>query len=333
MDKQSKFIPENAVAFKHAARDLQRAYPLSLQQSQELLARVYGYADLHELQQTIAKQLPPGPYPNDLDTMPRVLFRLNAAERFLTQVPPECRMPIGRLTFQDLCLLESPDIRREAMSFHNLVEAELDPASRPRATDLAPKDYVQFDACEDDVYVHFGIGKAKKEGYFPLNFTGKVNITASNYILEQLDGPRTEQDRYRLLKTLYGVWGNHPNNPLCLAQLLEFTCGEAGDELDGAVAQEMWPIAQRARELFEQIIPKDFKGQIEPNCVSFNYPNGVENHYYLSTLYWGAVCLFVLEQDKKALAWARRCLRLHPGDRFGARFLIDQMTNKGTSDR
>jgi hypothetical protein len=67
MASPTRFVPANAADFKRAAKDLQHTYPLTLQQSQELLARMYGYADLHELQQALLKGLPPGPYISELD--------------------------------------------------------------------------------------------------------------------------------------------------------------------------------------------------------------------------------------------------------------------------
>lgn len=319
MDTPSKFVPETAEAFKRAARDLQRAYPLSLQQSQELLARVYGYADLHELQQTLAKQLPPGPYRHEMDLESALTFRVQVASRFAKHLPPGCRMPRGYTTVDELCLLEDPATRRDAMAFNGLVERELDPSTRPVEADLTTEDYVQFDAVEADDWDR---GRSKKEGDFLVNYMGKVVGEATHYLVEMLGRPTSGEERAELLDRLKGIANNHPRDPLCMARILDFVCSQSEEEMDESIAQEMWPAAQRARKLFDQVIPKDFRGNIDPY--------GEQNYLYLATLYWGAVCASTLGQEKKALAWARRCLRLNPNDSFGARFLVEELD--GTSD-
>lgn len=55
-----KFVPESIEVFKRAARDLQRCYPISLQKSQEALARAYGYPSLHSLQEHLKLSPKPG---------------------------------------------------------------------------------------------------------------------------------------------------------------------------------------------------------------------------------------------------------------------------------
>ena len=58
----SKFRPKNLGAFSQYSKHLAWLLNLSLQRAQELLARIYGWADLHELQQALKVRSPAGPF-------------------------------------------------------------------------------------------------------------------------------------------------------------------------------------------------------------------------------------------------------------------------------
>jgi hypothetical protein len=329
MASPTRFVPANAADFKRAAKDLQHTYPLTLQQSQELLARMYGYADLHELQQALLKGLPPGPYISELDWEDAMAFLRKASERFVKEIKALAGWPlypVGHVTYEDLLLLDAPARRRNAMNFHRDVQVELSRMSAEPDKTKGPSDYMVFDVLEYDFP---GFPKVKPQGVFALTYPGKVLNTAVHHLIESLDGPRTSDERERLLTQLGFVLDSHPNSPIAAARFLQLSCNalyedwEEGLEIEAA--REQWALAQQGRSLFEKIIPKDFKGRIEPRLVSGRYPHGVENDLYLDTLCWGAYCAESVGDMKKALAWARRYLRFSTRDYFGAGEIVDRL--------
>jgi hypothetical protein len=59
---RSQFVPASKLDFSRYAKNLAWLIGRPQQECQEILARIYGYADLHELQQQLDKGLEPGPY-------------------------------------------------------------------------------------------------------------------------------------------------------------------------------------------------------------------------------------------------------------------------------
>ena len=62
MTVSTRFRPESKQVFSQYAGDLARELNIPLQAAQELLARIYGYANLHELQQLLKDKGAPGPF-------------------------------------------------------------------------------------------------------------------------------------------------------------------------------------------------------------------------------------------------------------------------------
>lgn len=326
-----KFVPANAADFKRAAKDLQHAYPLTLQQSQELLARMYGYADLHELQQALGKGHPPGPYISELEWEDAMAFHHTTSERFVREIKALAGWPlhpIGHVMFEDLLLLDTPARRRNAMNFHRDVQIEFSRLSAEPDKTKVPSDYMEFYVLEDDFP---GLPKVKPDGVFALTYLGKVLNTAVAVLVDRLSGPRDPEEREGLSDQLERIFDSHPNSPIACARRLVISCGaffedwQEDGELDAL--SDHWELAQHTRALFEQLLPKTFRGNIDPLLFDPLFSHGVDNRLYLDTLYWGAYCAQKLGKDKKALAWARRYLRFDPRDSCGARFIVEHLSD------
>lgn len=64
--EDGRFVPASIPEFSERAKRLARLLDLPLQTSQEALARIYGFATLHEVQQVIKAREVAGPYEEDL---------------------------------------------------------------------------------------------------------------------------------------------------------------------------------------------------------------------------------------------------------------------------
>jgi hypothetical protein len=58
----ARFRPDDSADFGRRAKNLAKLLEAGLQETQELLAKAYGYANLHELQQALKDEGKPGPY-------------------------------------------------------------------------------------------------------------------------------------------------------------------------------------------------------------------------------------------------------------------------------
>lgn len=75
------------------------------------------------------------------------------------------------------------------------------------------------------------------------------------------------------------------------------------------------------RKQFESVMPKGFKGEIEPKLAG----NRAAYFEYFECLYMGAKLASWINEDKTARSWVRKSLRLHKRDSFGARFIIEEI--------
>jgi hypothetical protein len=65
---RDRFRPESAQDFSQRSRRLSKWLGLSYQRSQELLARIYGYSDFHELHVQLRRPGTPGPFEDPQDS-------------------------------------------------------------------------------------------------------------------------------------------------------------------------------------------------------------------------------------------------------------------------
>ncbi len=327
-----RFTPYSIESFKRIARDLQRAYPLTLQQSQEVLARCFGYVDLHALQQHLKTNPTPGPQGPDAE-----LAAIKVHGAFL-QVAHELHgaaavVPKGRREFSDLCATLEPATRAEVMAFEDEIDRTIE-ADFATELDAETKEYVTFHDRRLDEEVRLNM--PAREGVFVLTQRGDVARRALRYLIEAAEtaAERHEQEEHsRLFGKLWKLVELMPHNPYPLAAWLNFTQFSILDE-DGEIPAPrdrsaayleevdlIWGMARQCRSMFDALMPANFKGRIEPNLVGIR----IENEPYFHVLYVGALAALVLGHKSTALSWARRSLALDPSDRVFARGIIDQV--------
>ena len=102
-----RFRPANKDDFSRYARNLAWVLLEPLQKTQELLARIYGYASLHELQAALRSAAIPGPYDDEVytgsceDWQDRILVQMRRRgereNRVLNLVAAFKKVPIAKL--------------------------------------------------------------------------------------------------------------------------------------------------------------------------------------------------------------------------------------------
>lgn len=88
-----RFRPASPGDFKKYAKDLGWLIDKPLQRAQELLARMYGYADLHELQVILKRAGTAGPFDDDSDFSERARFVEGRAPRLARLLATELGIP------------------------------------------------------------------------------------------------------------------------------------------------------------------------------------------------------------------------------------------------
>lgn len=331
MSTDFRFTPASIGAFKHTARDIQQAYgSLTLQQCQEILAKIYGYSDLHALQEHLKTNPKPGPYAHErsVDDQLKMSSRHHAFSAF---APPATR-PSGRRGIQDLAVFEKPDQRKVRMAQEALRDA-IATGSIPFEFDAPVSDYMVFEVFEQD----------PDQSITPISRRGGIfEFTEKGYdvfwaTLDQIEVLCTEcgsEERFHAAyKSLQVAFLKMPNNPYlrswvtttlmdglfpeCDTEFDEYL----GGEVDDAIA--LWQAFKACRKMFDGLMPKGFRGNIDPNEAG--------NEAYFEVLYHGARCAGIAGYRKLALAWARRVMRLNPRDSYGARFLVEALQQEGRS--
>lgn len=327
-----RFTPYSIDAFKRIARDVQRAYPLTLQQSQEALAKCFGYLDLHALQEHLKTNPKPGPQGQD------AAFAAIMVEAAFLRVVHELHgtaalVPKGRRRIAELCATGDPERRCQAMDFEDQIDRTIE-ADFPEESDTEVAEYVVFHDRRLDETER--LNTPAREGVFVVTAKGDVVRRALRYITEAAEcaAVRNEPEEHsRLFGKLWKLVELMPNNPYPLSAWLNFTqfsilddneeIPEPNDRSKEYLEEVdlIWEMARHCRSMFDALMPQNFRGRIEPNLVG----QGIENGPYFDTLYVGALSAMVLGHKSTAAAWARRSLALDPSDRALARRIIDMI--------
>lgn len=308
-----RFTPACLQDFTVAARDVAAAYGLKLSRAQEHLARLYGFEDFHELRVHVAKLPPPGPYRDEAEIGVAVARMTGDA---LEERDGTVLWPIGRRGVEDLALYDRPHDRRGWMRFQDAIDQELDPAFGAPETNLTVDDYATF-VVENVAYLDC----QRIEGKFVQSALGRRVSEALTYLTDDFDDLREAPDRQRVADQVLRIMNNHPNNPYPAAVLVGLYMAErevSGSSAEKRQAQWLLPIAQRSIDLFSALIPKGFRGEIEPKLVG----HWIENYSYSSVLYFGGIAAEVTGNAALARRWWTLCRRACHQDPFGARFAL-----------
>ena len=73
-----RFVPASFEAFQRTARDIRSAYPVNVDQSQDLLAKVYGYQSCSELMAHLESSRTRGPFLSEMDYLQQILKQLGS---------------------------------------------------------------------------------------------------------------------------------------------------------------------------------------------------------------------------------------------------------------
>lgn len=309
-----RFLPASFEAFQRTARDIRSAYSVNVDQSQDLLAKVYGYQSCSELMAHLGSSPTRGPFLSERDYVQQIATRITAGTKFVQAAGH--LVPTGRLTADNLGLFESPEGRESLMDFHSAVDDIVLGRDRPEPN-CPTSDYVGFE--EKDIAKGFS-DRTHREGIFRLTRKGQCIHDAFEWIFSQKGDGDSDTN---VMTAISRIRNRYPNNPYPESRWFwqEVVKNDNNPEIHTRVTQELWGSAKRCRSLFESILPPGFKGVIEPKLVG----NGAANETYFAVLYWGATCAAQLGHTREALAWARRSLRFNQRDSFGARFLVDEL--------
>lgn len=307
-----RFRPVSPADFSRYAKNLAWLTELPLQRSQELLARIYGYSDTHELQQVMAA-LADVPRPASALTFnwagqwdTRTLNLVAAAKGFdsLDGLSPR------DWEVRDIGLFEDPPEHRALFRVIKLkqellaaIETDPTPATHPRA----PQEYAT-------------LGRTLTDEEYVLHFTeiGSAVFKAIRYVASR---STWQQDELRysaqtVADKLLAIADLHPNNPWPHAALACFVGGLFDGPIDNPEA--VFEAAGRAVALFEEMYDGHALEAPEACLVTYN----ADTFYWPAALYWGGVAALQCGQTKIGRRWLRANRKISPRDEFGVRFIL-----------
>lgn len=308
-----RFTPPSLKEFTARALDLAAAYGLPSSAAQEQLAIAYGFKDARELRAHLKTKPSPGPFTGET-SIEGAFARMDA--EILREPGGAVIWPVGRRRFRDLALYAHPQYRPALMRFQDAIDYELDPRFVVRASNLPVDDYATFVVEDND-----DIEGSWMEGKFVHTSLGRRVWEALTYLSQDFEEIQTDHERQYVADEVHRIMENHPNNPYPGAVLVGlYVSGREWFGTKEEIRQCQWlvPIAQRSIELFCSLIPKGFRGEIEPKLVG----NWIENFSYSSVLYYGGVAAEISGKDSLARRWYAQCRRACRQDPFGARFAL-----------
>lgn len=342
------FRPVSMSDFQTTAKHLSWLSGLPLQRSQEVLAQIYGYSGLHELQRVMAKPGEAGPFSHRWDghmasQVGHELFYANpvlADDRFYrtldllgqatgydsTTLPPR----LDRVN--DLLIFDPPSQQREAF---RLLRSKLEIMEGKDAggEDRLATEYAYLDRVHDVPVLRFTeLGRSIYDAIQDL-LPEDNGQSVSNFSFEECSA-RVEAIALR-----------HPNNPWPSALFItafayRYFQGGWADNLrhnrdkgfDPDVdpgfkrsakknALTLLPYARSAISLFEELYGTEKSHA--PDHKS--YILDVDTFTWPAVLYWGGLVALNAGEDALAKRWLTLHRKIVPDDNFGARFHLTAM--------
>lgn len=304
--------------------------PRALQKSQELLARIYGYSGLHELQCELSKPGPPGLFDEDWQAqwfkrdLPKHLDPTLHAERSnrLLELVAAAK-GIGDLKHlgkrgwdaREIGLFNSPSLHRHAFVRIRAKHEALDGTGPHNAPSIEA--YATLDVREDG------------EAIATFTALGQAVHDAAQSLVP--DPAANESQWKQSREKLFDLVDLHPHNPWPFAILLSTFAESWGQGEEDAFAREnavlLLPAVKRAMGLFEQLYRREAGVRpADPKLLSsFNYEWGSDSFSYPALLFWGGAVAANAGELRLAQRWLRRLRRANRQDNFGARFALARL--------
>jgi|GEM_PF-2616597 hypothetical protein len=345
----AKFRPASKEDFSKYARNLSAILEEPVQKAQEILARIYGYADLHELQVDLQKPCEsPGPY--DEEWMARVVSKdksepmidLGRRENIVLSVVAKFKgVTVNDLNrrfwdAREIGLFQTPGGHRKAFQQvrdkHKVIMG-----TEGDGETLSVFDYASIDATtEGEVVAYFtALGKAI---YDAVTEIIPDEHNSSERILEGAERGLSLHQK-------------HPNNPwvlgVYLASVSRILFQSQWDEFWDSnkrpfdadprfkryakeYALELLPLAKKAVRLFSLFYGAHKKRAADHRLVSFNYEFGSDTFYWPATLFWGGKIALNAGEDALAYRWLSAHRKIVESDSFGARYYLSTLRlNRG----
>ena len=295
------FRPSSMKDFKDYAKNLAWMLEEPLQATQGLLARIYGYSGLHELQQVMRQPA------HDEHSQPRIFYDTNRAlDLIAEQKGVDDYKDLTWRDFaaaQDIELFAPPPIhyrefRRTKLKFEIHEGGGADGTELP-ASAYATVDYRSYD----------------NEAFLAFTQLGKALYDLASDLLDRID--HLPEDRAReQIDEVFGLINRYPTHPwlraILIGKLIEWQDWNWGESWhrytsrfdDGASSEE--PTHQFIDEceitvrLFEEIY--EGQGHLAPihALVTGSYDHGADCWYWPNVLAWQVQGLLRLNEEERA---------------------------------
>lgn len=336
-----RFRPVSAADFSAYAKHLAWVIQEPLRQTQELLARIYGYSGTHELQQVLKVPGEPGPFDCDWlfrDEHDRLRANpaINTSQRSNRVLDLVCAAKGIELKdldhrgwlSRDLDLFNPPQQHRDTYRQMRL-RLEVIDGTGQGGFDLLPQAYAEIDE--------------SFEGERLLRFTvlGEAMYEAVRDLMEERPNNPLGKDIIALHDRMQEIATRHPSNPWPQAMWLA-ECSQrvlpqewsADDELDPHPekrtewernALALLPEAKRVIRLFETLYGS-LRGVKVAHCKLAS-PHS-DCYTYPALLFAGGIIALHCGEYALARRWLLRNQRFAYQDNFGVRFFIDAVREK-----
>ncbi len=335
-DRVTKFRSPSKEDFSQYARNFSWLIEESLQKSQELLARIYGYSNLHELLINLQKPGTPGPYDHDwvfriIDKDPSIPIvdeaaRHNGILEILSKHKGVDIIDLGPRYWdaREIGLFDTPVTHRKEFKRIRFKYDVLG-SSEPDGLKLLVSDYANIDYQNDQAIPEF-------------TALGRGVFDAVTKLLPD-DNSVTSDDQDRAKSEILKIIQRHPNNPwpcamfVCAFGQLRFQ-GPWNDIWDSQkrpsdaspqfmryapdYAHYLLPFAQRAVTLFSELYGKHQLDSADYDTTSIASEFGGDLFYWPAVLYWGGMVALNSNQPKLAYTWLSKNYKICKRDSFNA---------------
>jgi hypothetical protein len=355
---RGRFLPESAADFKARAKNLAWLLQSPLQETQNLLARIYGFSDLHDIQQVLEQMMQgegghePGPYQEYHDALffsrdPKV--QGGAYENGMAFDPLRANYLIEVAANYAGAEIGNPN-RQIPQRFSEIINIGLfhSPEGhrgrfRRVKTALNSEEGVFMDPPGGDGSDYFQVGYAS-DGSVVLAFT-RAGAAVHSGLSRLAETFGRDGDWKAYAVALRKIADSHPANPWVHSAELEVlgpSCWQVGWEEDNLserawdrdadpgyaqrgprFAERMLRVARLSIEMFEDVLGGERRKVATYKLVTHVGTDGYDNYAYLASLFWGGIAALNLGQLDLARRWLHANMSAVDGsDSFGARYYL-----------